>query len=130
MIELFKQPNIDWMDKTKYFYTLSGILLLAGWFSIWQKSGMYYDIDFKGGTNVNVRFALAPNVDQLRKSLTAENLDGAEIQAINNSGLPGQNSNEVLIFVEQKGTEDKDLDASKARIIAALNSAYSMPDIS
>ena len=130
MIELFKQPNIDWMGKAKYFYALSGILLLAGWFSIWQKGGMYYGIDFKGGTNVDVRFALAPNVDQLRKSLTAQGLGGAAIQAVSDSGLPGQSSNEVLIFVEQKGTEDKDLDASKARVIAALNSAYGVPDIS
>src|SRR5438034_3113236 len=30
MIELFKQPNLDWMGKAKYYYALSGILLLAG----------------------------------------------------------------------------------------------------
>src|SRR5215831_7417291 len=131
MIELFKQPNIDWMGKAKYFYALSGILLLAGWFSIWQKGGMYYGIDFKGGTNVDVRFAQPPNVDQLRKSLTAQGLGGAEIQAISDSGLPGQSSNEVLIFVEQKeGGEDQALDASKARVIAALNSAYGVSDSS
>ena len=128
MIEFFKQPNIDWMGKAKYFYALSGILLLAGWFSIWQKGGMYYGIDFKGGTNVDVRFAQAPNVDQLRKSLTAQGLGGAEIQAVSDSGLPGQSSNEVLIFVEQKGTEDQDLDASKAHVLAALNAAYGVSE--
>src|SRR5215475_12545284 len=130
MIELFKQPNIDWMGKAKYFYALSGILLLAGWFSIWHKGGMYYGIDFKGGTNVDVRFAQAPNVDQLRKNLTAQGLGGAEIQAVSDSGLPGASSNEVLIFVEQKGTEDQDLDASKARVIAALNAAYGVSETS
>ncbi len=125
MIEFFKEPNIDWMGKAKYFFALSAILLLAGWFSIWQKGGLYYGIDFKGGTNVDVRFAQAPNIDQLRKSLSAQGLGGAEIQAISDSGLPGQASNEVLIFVEQKeGTEDQALDANKARVIAALNATY------
>ncbi len=50
MIELFKQPNIDWMGKAKYFFALSGILLLAGWTSIFFGSGIRYGIDFKGGT--------------------------------------------------------------------------------
>jgi preprotein translocase subunit SecF len=124
MIEFFKEPNINWMGKAKYFYGLSAILLLAGWFSIWQKGGLYYGIDFKGGTNVDVKFAKAPVVDDLRKNLSTLGLGGAEIQAISDSGLPGQSSNEVLIFVEQKNADDQDLDASKARVIAALNAAY------
>jgi preprotein translocase subunit SecF len=113
------------MGKAKYFYGLSAILLLAGWFSIWQKGGMYYSIDFKGGTNVDVRFAQPPNVDQLRKNLSTQGLGNAEIQAVSDTGLPGQASNEVLIFVEQKeATQDEALDASKASVIAALNAAY------
>jgi preprotein translocase subunit SecF len=124
MIEFFKEPNIDWMGKAKYFYALSAILLLAGWFSIWQKGGMYYGIDFKGGTNVDVRFTKAPDVDQLRKSLTAQGLGGAEIQAISDTGLPGQASNEVLIFVAEKTSDDQALDSSKARVLSALNASY------
>jgi preprotein translocase subunit SecF len=128
MIEFFKEPNIDWMGKAKYFYALSAILLLAGWVSIWLKGGIYYGIDFKGGTNVDVRFVKAPNVDDLRNSLTTQGLGGAEIQAVSDSGLPGQASNEVLIFVEQKGTDDQALDASKSRVISALNARYGVSD--
>jgi preprotein translocase subunit SecF len=47
MIEFFKEPNIDWMGKAKYFYALSAILLLAGWVSIFSKGHLDYDIDFK-----------------------------------------------------------------------------------
>ena len=71
MIEFFKEPNIDWMGKAKYFYALSAILLVAGWVSIFAKGGLYYGIDFKGGTNVDVRFAQPPNIDHLRSALTA-----------------------------------------------------------
>jgi len=130
MIEFFKQPNIDWMGKAKYFYALSAILLIVGGISIWQKGGLYYGIDFKGGTNVDVRFAQAPNVDGLRKSLTAQGLGGAEIQAVSDTGLPGQASKEVLIFVEQKGEDDQAIDSSKARVVSALNAAYGVSDSS
>ena len=69
MIELFKEPNIDWMGKAKYFYALSGILLIAGWTSIFMQGGLRYSIDFKGGTNVDVRFAQPPNIDQIRSGV-------------------------------------------------------------
>ena len=122
MIELFKQPNIDWMGKAKYFYALSGILLLAGWASILFGSGIRYGIDFKGGTNVDVRFAQAPNVDKLRSGLAAQGLGGTEIQSI--SDIANPTSNEVQIFVEGKGQDDKDLDASRVKVLNALNATY------
>ena len=120
MIEFFKEPNIDWMGKAKYFYALSAILLLAGWFSIWHKGGLYYGIDFKGGTNVDVQFTQPPNVDQIRKALAAQGLGNSEIQSVSDIG---SKSNEVLIFVEQKGTDDEASDTSKNQVINALNSA-------
>src|SRR6202047_2333073 len=100
MIELFKEPHIDWMGKAKYFYALSGILLLAGLISWVQKGGLRYGIDFKGGTNVDVRFAQAADIDQIRKGLSSQGLGNSEIQGISSSGIAGSNSNEVLIFVE------------------------------
>src|SRR5207249_6672096 len=98
MIELFKQPNIDWMGKAKYFFVLSGILLLAGCTSIFFKGGLRYGIDFKGGTNVDVRFAQAPDIDRLRSGLAAQGLGNTEMQSARDIANP--NSNEVLIFVE------------------------------
>ena len=121
MIEFFKEPNIDWMGKAKYFYALSAILLFAGWASIVAKGGLYYAIDFKGGTNVDVRFAQPPNIDHLRSALSTQGLGNSEIQSI---GDFGSNSSEVLIFVGQEGSNDEALETSKARVLAALNAAY------
>jgi preprotein translocase subunit SecF len=122
MIELFKQPNIDWMGKAKYFYALSGILLLAGWASIFLKGGLRYGIDFKGGTNVDVRFAQPPNEDKLRSGLAAQGLGNTEVQRISDIATP--NSNEVLIFVEGKSQDERDLDASRVKVLNALNATY------
>src|SRR5947199_6483818 len=122
MIELFKQPNIDWMGKCKYFYALSGILLLAGWASILYGSGIRYGIDFKVGTNGDVRFAQPPNVDKLRSSLAAQGLSNTEIQSI--SDIANPNSNEVVIFVEGKGQDDATRQASREKVLSALNAAF------
>ncbi len=122
MIELFKQPNIDWMGKAKYFFALSGILLLAGWTSIFFKGGLRYGIDFKGGTNVDVRFTQPPNLDKLRTGLTAQGLGNTEIQTISDLATP--TSSEVLIFVEGKGQDDQDLDANRAKVLSALNATF------
>jgi preprotein translocase subunit SecF len=122
MIELFKQPNINWMGKAKYFYALSGILLLAGWTSIYLNHGLRYGIDFKGGTNVDVRFAQPPSIDKLRSGLNAQGLSDAEIQGISDVANP--NSNEVLIFVEGKGQDEQVLDSNRAKVLNALNATY------
>jgi len=122
MIELFKQPNIDWMGKAKYFYALSGILLLAGWTSILFGRGILYGIDFKGGTNVDVRFAQTPNLDKIRGGLAAQGIGNTEIQTI--SDIANPNSNEVVIFVEGKGQDEAALDASRTKVLNALNATY------
>jgi preprotein translocase subunit SecF len=122
MIELFKQPNIDWMGKAKYFFALSGLLLLIGWSAITLKGGIKYGIDFRGGTNVDVRFAQPPNIDQLRAGLRAQGLGNSEIQSVGDIG--SSNSNEVLIFVEQTGQSDQALDEGKAKVLTALSATY------
>jgi preprotein translocase subunit SecF len=128
MIELFKQPNIDWMGKAKYFYALSGILLIIGLISIISQGGIRYGLDFKGGTNVDVRFAQPPNIDKLRSGLATQGLGNSEIQSI--SDIANPNANEVVIGLEQKGQADQALDVSKTQIITALNSIYGTPNAS
>ncbi|MGB6882434.1 MAG: hypothetical protein WBE10_00135, partial [Candidatus Acidiferrum sp.] len=133
MIELFKTPNIDWMGKAKYFYALSAILLIGGWTSVFLKGGptgggLPYSIDFKGGTNVDVRFAQPPNIERLRSGLSAQGVGDNEIQTIGD--ITSSNSNEVLIFVGQKGQGEEAGESSKTRILSALNAIYGVQNSS
>ena len=133
MLELFKEPNIDWMGKAKYFYTLSAILLIGGWAHIFLTGGpvhggLPYSIDFKGGMNVDVRFAQPPNLDRIRAGLGTQGLGNSEMQSIHDIANP--NSNEVLIFVEQKGEGEEASDASRAKVLAALNAIYGVSNSS
>jgi preprotein translocase subunit SecF len=124
MLEFFREPDIRWMAKAKFFYTLSGILLIIGWLSVWHHHGLFYSIDFKGGTNVDVRFAQPPNIDQLRKGLAAQGLGNSEIQSISNGISSAAHSREVLIFVEQKGGGEQAEDQSRDKVLAALDATY------
>ena len=128
MIELFKQPSIDWMGKAKYFFALSGILLVIGWSAILFRGGIKYGIDFRGGTNVDVGFAQPPNIELLRSGLQAQGLGNSEIQSISDLARP--NSNEVMIFVEQGGQTDQALDEGRNKVLAALKATYGVTDSS
>src|SRR6202166_880022 len=118
-MEFFKQVNLDWMSKAKYFFGLSLTLLLIGVISIIAKGGLYYGIDFKGGTVVNVRFAGPPPVDMLRQGLVQQGLGNSTIVPV--SDIAGAKSNEVLINLEEKGQGAEALDEGKTAILNALH---------
>ena len=71
-MEFFKQVDLDWMGKAKYFFGLSFCLLAVGTVSWIAHGGLYYGIDFKGGTVVDVRFA--DGFDELLRVLSIERL--------------------------------------------------------
>jgi preprotein translocase subunit SecF len=118
-MNFFKQVDLDWMGKAKYFFALSFLLLAAGTASIVSHGGLYYGIDFKGGTVVNVRFASAPPIDMLRNGLVQQGLGNSTIVPVSDIASPG--SNEVLINLEEKGQGAEALDAGKNAILTALH---------
>lgn len=119
-MEFFKQVDLDWMGKAKYFFGLSGCLLVAGMVSIFIHHGLFYGIDFKGGTVVDVRFAGPSPVDTLRSGLAQQGIGNSTIVPV--SDLTAANKNEVLINLEEKGEGAEALDAGKTAILNALHS--------
>ena len=124
-MNFFREVNINWMAKAKYFVALSLALLLIGGFS-WARKGLRYGIDFKSGTLVYVRFAQPPNIDQIRKGLVEEGLGNSVIQQIRDIANP--NTNEVAIELEQRGQGDESLDAGKEAILQALRKTFGSGD--
>ncbi len=120
--------TIDWMGKAKYFVALSATLLLIGAASWIHKGGLDYGIDFKGGTLVDVRFAGKPPVDQLRPGLASQGLGDSVIQQT--SDISDPNSNEVLIYLPQRGEGTEALDAGKSEILSALHATMGSGDSS
>ncbi|HEY0702926.1 MAG TPA: protein translocase subunit SecF [Candidatus Acidoferrales bacterium] len=123
-MEFFRDVNVDWMGKAKYFVALSVILLVLGWASILKNGGIKYGIDFRGGTLVYVRFAGPAPVDQIRKGLAAAGIADSTIQTISDTVLSAGSQNDVVIGLEQKGQGDESLDAGKQAILDALHKTF------
>src|ERR1700688_933452 len=118
-MNFFKQVDLDWMGKAKYFFALSLTLLVVGGTSLIIHGGPYYGIDFKGGTVVDVRFAGPPPIDTIRNGLTQQGIVNTTIVPV--SDIANPNSNEVLINLEEKGQGSEALDAGKTAILDALH---------
>jgi preprotein translocase subunit SecF len=119
-VELFRNPNIDFLGKKWIFLGLSLVLSVAGLISMghrWATTGspVPLGVDFKGGTLVYVKFTQPPSTDQIRASMDKAGLHNARIQ---NYGPP--QNNEVLIALEQKETTETALDQGKNAIVRAL----------
>ena len=79
MIELFHEPNYNFIGRRKWAYIISLIITLIGLISLATK-GLHYDIDFTGGTLVQVRFEKPPSVASIRAGLTRIKLGESIIQ--------------------------------------------------
>jgi len=69
MIELFHAPNYNFIGKRRWAYVVSGVIMLIGLGSLGLR-GLRYDIDFTGGTLVQVRFEHPPTVGAIRAGLS------------------------------------------------------------
>jgi preprotein translocase subunit SecF len=80
MIELFKNPNYDFIGKRKWAYILSAVFTLIGLGALAHHGGLRYDLDFTGGTLIQVQFEKPPTVAAIRRSLSTIHLGESVIQ--------------------------------------------------
>jgi preprotein translocase subunit SecF len=80
LIELFRNPNYDFIGKRKWAYIFSIAITLIGLLSLAARGGLRYDIDFTGGTLIQVRFERPPTIAQIRTSLGTIQLGESIIQ--------------------------------------------------
>jgi preprotein translocase subunit SecF len=117
-VELFRSPNIDFLGKKWYFLAFSLVFSVAGVCSMLFWHGIPLDIDFRGGTQVSVKFSHPPDIDAVTKIMDRIGYHNARIR---NFGGPG--SNELLIDLPQELTNEQALDKGKEQIIAALHTS-------
>jgi len=124
-MQLFHNLNIDWMGKRKFFYVLSASLFLLGMINIVFR-GLQFGIDFKGGTEIVVRFDKPIQTSELRSDLQSTNLGEVEIKSFgDNSGALIRTELQVLpqnLFPKiQKQIED-DINSSYPGIAGSYRS--------
>src|ERR1700712_3904750 len=104
-MELFKQPNVDWLGKKWYFLGFSLIFSIAGILSLLFWHHVPLGVDFKGGTQIRVAFATPPNQDHIRQGSTEAGVHDACIQRISDS--QGKAANEVIIALPESTSTDQ-----------------------
>lgn len=78
--------HFDFAGASKWFFSVSGLILLVGAFSFATKQ-LDFSIDFESGTKIDVALAEAPSVDEVRTSLGeagVEDPGAIKVQAVEN----------------------------------------------
>lgn len=81
MLRILHDTKFDFIKYWRWAVGLTGAFILAGIASFAISGGVRYAIDFTGGTLMQVHFQQPPDVAQLRGSLDAAGIGGAEIQS-------------------------------------------------
>ena len=118
MIELFRDPRIDWINAKKTFIGVTIFLLLLGAIAT-QIRGFNLGVDFTGGTLMTVRFKQPPDLSQVRSVLGSSGIDTTKLTLQPVVSRP----NELIIHAPQlgSGTEtERRVDEDKRAIIKGL----------
>jgi preprotein translocase subunit SecF len=118
-VEFFRNTNIDFLGKKWYFLAFSLVFSVAGLLSMLFWHGIPLGVDFRGGTLVYVKFTHPPNENDVRAKLDRAGLKDAKLQSIAGQG----STNELLISLDIKETNEQALDSGKNTIITALETA-------
>lgn len=118
MVELFRNPKIDWINAKKFFIGLTIVLLLVGALAV-QLRGFNLGVDFTGGTLMDVRFKELPSLGTVRSVLGAAGIDTTKVTLQPVTSRP----NELIIHAPQLATgneAERRVDQDKREIISAL----------
>jgi preprotein translocase subunit SecF len=121
---------VDWLKLKWYFLAFSMIFSVAGVISMgmhWAKIGspVPLGVDFKGGTQVHVKFKQTPDMDRIRGAIAAAGIKDATIQSIQTE-INETGGNEVVIALPVQQDESS-LDSGRQQIVDALQAHYDNP---
>jgi len=122
MIELFREPNFDFIGRRRWAYIITMLFILAGIGSMVAKGGLRYGIDFSGGTLIQVRFDKAVSVDRIRHALETVQMGESVIQEFGDTReyllrlpLAALSSEEVTRRTQEALTKDPELGKHEVR---------------
>jgi preprotein translocase subunit SecF len=121
MIEIFRNPNYTFIGRRRIAYAVSLLAMILGLGSLAVR-GIRYDIDFTGGTLVQVRFDQPPDIGKIRGALGRIGVGEAIIQEFGDPReyiirlpLSSASSQEVAKKIEQALGAESSLGKSAIR---------------
>jgi preprotein translocase subunit SecF len=112
VIQLFHDPNYDFIGKRRWTYAFSGAIVLVSLLSLFLQ-GLRYDIDFTGGTLIHVRFERALQIAQIRGALATVGFGESIIQEFGSA-------EEYIVRLPLTGETAEASEEVKRRVQAAL----------
>jgi preprotein translocase subunit SecF len=119
MLEFIKNPDFDFLGKSRYFVGLSLLLILAGLGAMAREGGLRSGVEFSGGTQLIVRFQGSPQTDRIRSAVESV-APGAVIQSYD-----APSKNQVLIRIVGASGSDEEISAPAEAALQALGRLYS-----
>ncbi|MES2935975.1 MAG: protein translocase subunit SecF [Pseudomonadota bacterium] len=110
-MEFFRiKKDIPFMKHALIFNLVSALTFVAAVFFLWQ-NGLHLSIEFTGGTEMQVRYPKAANIEAVRKTVQEMGFADSQIQSF------GTAQDVMIRLPEQKGTASAQL---SERVFAAL----------
>ena len=81
-MQIFKNPNYDFMKLRFFAFGLSFLVILIGLINMTVGKGLTYGIDFAGGTLIRIIFKEPVSIDKVRSLLNAQDLGKSRIQQV------------------------------------------------
>ena len=114
-MEILKNPNFDFLGKTRYFVAASLLVILAGVAFI-ARNGLRYGVEFSGGTQLILKFASPPHVDRIRDAV-GKQAPGAVIQTYGDAS-------KNMVLIRLAGTLQGEVEDAGRPVLQALASSY------
>src|SRR6185437_14791806 len=88
-----ERRRFDYMGASKWFFSMSGVILLIGALAIGGK-GLNFGIDFESGTRIRAELTRSADENGVRDAIAPNGFGDAEIQRLSGSGA-GKNSFQI-----------------------------------
>ncbi len=125
-MEIFKNPEYDFLGRKWPFIIGSLVLIVAGVASLVMHGGPKYGIDFKGGAMMSLKFAEQPPVDEIRSALSKALNGEISVQVARAvAGQPGS-SEEVMVSTELQS--DAELAETRRIMLQTLDTTFGAGD--
>jgi preprotein translocase subunit SecF len=115
-MRILGNTNYDFMKYRKFWIAFSFLVMAVGLVSVFFLKNLNMGIDFVGGTQLTLKFASEPNVQEIRDLVAAAGFKEVQIQRYGKTG-----ENEILLRTPVvEGSEE----GGGAQILAALDRRY------
>ncbi|MBQ9803699.1 MAG: protein translocase subunit SecD, partial [Lentisphaeria bacterium] len=124
MMQMLKNPNINFLGKRKIFFAVSGVLILLSFVLMFVKGSNMFAVDLSGGTVAVYGYDKNVSQQQLADTLNKNGFTGARIAYKNSGSNAGDKKLEIMV---RETEADKNGYTPGQQIQKLLNEKY--PDL-